>query len=146
MDRIPMNFAPLGKRFFGAIIDIFILLPFNLPLAIHFGLIDFDTPVELTIYKRLLMFAIMSTTFVIANLYLLLKRGQTIGKLLVGTKIIDQHGNLLSIKNILIIRYVLFLLANQIVPIISIIDSIFIFGEERRTLHDRLAGSYVVRS
>ena len=86
--------------------------------------------------------------FMVINGYLLVTKGQTLGKLALGIRIVDagSNGAATAVK-ILGLRYVLVMLVGAI-PIIGgllgLIDFLFIFREDRRCVHDLLAGTKVV--
>jgi uncharacterized RDD family membrane protein YckC len=81
------------------------------------------------------------------NGYLLFKRGQTIGKVAVKTRIVDLSGNIPHFGKLLVLRYLVPALVAQI-PIVGsltiLVDILFIFGKEHRCLHDYLAGTRVI--
>lgn len=82
------------------------------------------------------------------QIYLLVKQGQTIGKRAVGIRIVDyEDGSLLSAGRILGIRQLLpgFIAGIPYVGwLFALVDVLFIFGEERRCIHDHMARSRVV--
>ena len=86
--------------------------------------------------------------FMVINGYLLVTKGQTLGKLVLGIRIVDagSNGAATAVK-ILGLRYVLVMLVGAI-PIIGgllgVIDFLFIFREDRRCVHDLIAGTKVV--
>ena len=86
--------------------------------------------------------------FMVINGYLLVTKGQTLGKLVLGIRIVDagSNGAATAVK-ILGLRYVLVMLVGAI-PIIGgllgLIDFLFIFREDRRCVHDLIAGTKVV--
>jgi len=72
-------------------------------------------------------------------------RGQSIGKFLLGTKIINPHGgNPGFIAGVILRNWVR--AALSFIPFFSLIDILFIFGDSRRCLHDYLAGTTVVEA
>ena len=86
----------------------------------------------------------------IVQIYLLSTRGQTIGKKIVSVKIVRYADNSSP-------GFVYACLLRAIVPgmisgvpivggIFSLVDICFIFGEERRCLHDLIAGTKVVKA
>lgn len=103
--------------------------------------------VKMTINEQLYLFIISWVAFLIINGYLLYKRGQTVGKLMVNTQIVDLKGKIPNFGKILLLRYLVFGLIAQI-PLIgglfNLVDILFIFGRERRCLHDYLAGTVVI--
>ncbi|MBN2589054.1 MAG: RDD family protein [Sedimentisphaerales bacterium] len=143
-----LTLANRWKRLGGAIID-----------SLISGIIGFIFMVKMGIFKRLLegiqmtiteqvyLFVIGWVAFLILQGYLLFKRGQTIGKIMVKTKIVDKNGNVPNFGKLLILRYFVFGLFAQI-PIVgglfNLANVLFIFGEEHHCLHDYLAGTYVI--
>ena len=82
------------------------------------------------------------------NYSLLDKRGQTVGKYLLGVAIVGLNGERKSAEHLLLRRYIPVSVATQL-PVIggllATIDALFIFGKSRRCVHDRIAGTQVVR-
>ena len=89
------------------------------------------------------------SVFCLFNGKLLIQNGQTIGKKVLGIKIVDLEGNLPTLKNHLIARYAAYLLPG-LVPVvgqfISTINILFILGKQKRCVHDYIAGTRVVVS
>jgi uncharacterized RDD family membrane protein YckC len=87
--------------------------------------------------------------FFIINTKLLINKGQTIGKLALGIKIVDLDNNLPELKNHLLKRYATYLLPGQ-VPLIgqlfSFVNVAFIFGKQKRCIHDHVAGTKVINA
>ena len=71
------------------------------------------------------------------------RNGQTIGKKLVGIKVIRSDGSRASLGRIFWLRNFVNALLG-IVPLYALIDHLFIFGEARQCLHDKLADTIVV--
>ncbi len=89
----------------------------------------------------------MIGAFIVINGKLLICNGQTIGKKALGIKIVDTNGNLPE-KQHLIKRYGVYFLPGQIPvigQIISLINVLFIFGPEKRCLHDLLGDTIVIK-
>ena len=86
--------------------------------------------------------------FMAINSYLLVTKGQTLGKLALGIRIVDaaSNGAATAVK-LLGLRYVLVMLV-AVIPFIGgllgVIDFLFIFREDRRCVHDLIAGTKVV--
>jgi uncharacterized RDD family membrane protein YckC len=92
----------------------------------------------------------MALSYVILNGYLLETHGQSIGKRLMGTRIVSAHDHtLLPLWKIYLMRHVLFD-AIGILPILGnlamLADSLFIFSQEKRCLHDYVAGTKVIKA
>ena len=86
--------------------------------------------------------------FMAINSYLLVTKGQTLGKLALGIRIVDaaSNGAATAVK-LLGLRYVLVMLV-AVIPLIGgllgVVDFLFIFREDRRCVHDLIAGTKVV--
>ncbi|MDB4981946.1 MAG: hypothetical protein JWM82_2698 [Myxococcales bacterium] len=88
----------------------------------------------------------------IVNWTLLARRGQTIGKIVAGTRVVLLDGSPAPFKKIVVLRtWVFHLLSyipgvNRLAPVVGLIDALYIFRADRRCLHDQLAGTKVVRA
>ena len=86
----------------------------------------------------------------IINCVLIAKSGQSVGKKIVGTRMVDQDSGETSgfVQGFLIRTFVFQLICN--IPfigfIIALVDIIFLFTEGNQTLHDRLARTRVVKA
>lgn len=82
------------------------------------------------------------------NGHLLVKHGQTVGKKLCGIRIIRRDGGLPTLWDSFGKRHMPVMVVSQIPFIgglLTIIDACFIFRDNRRCLHDELAGTLVVK-
>jgi len=81
--------------------------------------------------------------------YLTAKHGQTIGKKIVGTKMVDLNGQLVLFGKIYFVRYFIVGLIIQ-VPLLRqlfvLADCLFIFKKDRRCIHGIMAGTQVVNA
>jgi uncharacterized RDD family membrane protein YckC len=73
------------------------------------------------------------------------RNGQSIAKKAVGIKVVRSDGSPVSAGRVIWVRNVVNMLLS-VIPLYGLIDSIFIFGEARRCLHDRLADTIVVKA
>jgi uncharacterized RDD family membrane protein YckC len=83
------------------------------------------------------------------DLVLLARNGQTIGKKLLGIKVVRVDGSPVSLFRVFFLRYV----CNTFLTLIpvagslySLVDVLMIFGESRRTVHDRIADTIVIKA
>jgi uncharacterized RDD family membrane protein YckC len=94
----------------------------------------------------LLGFALIGALSVI-NLVLLNKNGQTLGKKIVGTKVVMVDGSPAPLWRIVFLRW-LPLTAVTVIPkvgaVVALVDACVIFASERRCGHDYVAGTIVV--
>lgn len=89
----------------------------------------------------------------VLQLTLLWRSGQSVGKRLLGLKVVDilgedKPGNLLLMRGLLplLVYWALNVASCGLLPLPALIlDSLFIFRKDRRCLHDLVAGTRVVR-
>jgi len=161
--------APLasrGKRLGGAIVDLVLrLLPNYL---LHLGgvsrratsgnIVDFY--LRLGPWANLAGAAVASLTVV--QWYLITRRGQSLGKMVVRSRIVRMNGAAAGfLQGVVIRNWALWLLEvpNVVLPLLGVpstpimrkifgtlalVDFLFIFGPDKRCLHDLLAGTKVV--
>jgi uncharacterized RDD family membrane protein YckC len=83
------------------------------------------------------------------DLVLLSRNGQTIGKKLLGIKVVRVDGSPVTLFRVFFVRYVCntFL---TLIPVFgslySLVDCLMIFSESRRTVHDRFADTIVIKA
>ncbi len=101
----------------------------------------------LTLAQQIFLFVGGWVIFLSLNGYLLYHEGKTIGKAMTKMRIVDQYGDVPSFGKLLGLRYFVLGLIGQIPfvgGLLSIVDVLFIFGQDRRCLHDYLAGTWVI--
>ena len=170
----PGSLAERGARLLAASIDELILLGIALPalltpIATHAVRLDMPTtsaPIDPLLIdtgqmeSQLLSAMLSGPGFVITVLalvawcgitaWLVATNGQTIGKRMVGIKVVRTNGSPASFGRIFLLRNVVSTLP-AFLPFIGllyqlVIDPIFIFQDSRRCLHDLIADTTVVRS
>jgi uncharacterized RDD family membrane protein YckC len=93
--------------------------------------------------------ALVAVIVLIIDLILLARNGQTIGKKLLGIKVVRVDGSPVTLFRVFFLRYVCntFL---SLIPLLGSIyglaDSLMIFGEKRRTIHDYIADTIVIKA
>jgi len=80
----------------------------------------------------------------VIDLILLHRHGQTVGKRLCGIRIVRSNGQRTGLGRLFGVRYLLAQGVLGIVPFFSLIDALFIFGQDKRCLHDLIADTIVV--
>lgn len=149
-ENLPSQFTPAGfwirlAAFYldGIVIAIILVIPLAL-LAISWKdffellrLSQFDKKQELFIELAILPFALFLSA-VLVN-----KFGATPGKMLLGLKIVNQEGSKPSFKSSVLREVV-----GRVLSVITLGVGylIALFDKEKRTLHDRLAGTRVILS
>jgi uncharacterized RDD family membrane protein YckC len=130
-----MNLASRGKRLGAALID---ALLFAVPLAI---VSEFEDSIPLSIR---FVFVAAAFALMIAQLWLVASRGQTFGKIWLGIRIVrrDTGENGGFVTNVLLRGLLNGVLG--LIPLYFFVDSLLIFRDDRRCLHDMMAGTVVV--
>jgi len=79
---------------------------------------------------------------------LLARRGQTVGKMIAGTRVVRLDGSPAGFAHAVALRSwpVEILSRIPLVQFLGLVDVLFIFGESRRCVHDLIAGTKVVRA
>ncbi len=150
MNEVATNLASRWKRLAGALIDGLILMVIIVPIMLAIGVLQQAfSGQEMTIGQQAVLFVVGWVVFLMLNGYLLFKKGQTIGKVVVKTRIVDLNGNVPSFGKLFVLRYLILGLVIQI-PIlgglVGFVNPLFIFGKERRCIHDYMAGTRVINA
>ena len=151
--RAPIMLADRGTRLGAAILDGLIgfgmiYVPF---LIAMFGQGGFDG--EATTEEGLSPIAIVGFVLMLIGFVawcwltiLYVKRnGQSIAKKLLNIKVVRSDGSPASLGRIFWLRNVVNGLLG-IIPLYGLVDILFIFGETRQCLHDKIADTIVVRA
>jgi uncharacterized RDD family membrane protein YckC len=77
------------------------------------------------------------------NIRNMMRNGQSIGKKMVGIKVVRRDGAPVSLGRLIWLRNVL-IWAMGLIPLFGLVDSLFIFAESRQCLHDKIADTIVV--
>ena len=140
--------ASRTERFFASLVDGITIMIFTMPAMYFTGGFDGITEgAEPSLSYTLLISALGFVIFFLINAKLLVNKGQTIGKKTLGIKIVDTDGNLPEVKKHLIKRYAVYFIPGQIPlagQLFSLINILFIFGKQRRCIHDLVAGTKVI--
>lgn len=140
--------ASRKDRLLAAIVDAIILLVLVMPLTWMLGFWELahsgGTPsFGMTLGSLALGFG----AYVLVNGHLLARHGQTVGKRLLNIRIVSMQGETLPLGKLLLARQ----LPVQVVSVVpgiggllAIIDVLFIFRQDRRCIHDQIAGTKVV--
>lgn len=138
------------QRLYGFILDFIAAMIFLGPgiLLTMVGLfISGDNPSEPQLLPILGMlgFAVGALVLLVIQVYLLMQRSQSIGKYFAKIQIMDYETDLPAglVKTFLLRSVVNHLIGRFCPGIYFLVDSLFVFGEEHRCLHDQIAGTYV---
>ena len=145
----PIELADPGTRLAAFIIDSLIVLgmwylPVVIAVAIGGGFSGGEPVAEIVLIGVLVgaigfgIWCWLTIRYVLAN-------GQSIAKRMLGIKVVRSDGSPASLGRIFWLRNVVngFL---SIIPVYQIVDWLFIFGEPRQCLHDKLADTIVIKA
>lgn len=140
--------ASRWKRLGGAIIDG--LLPTLVIIVVMFYMGTWDRALEgqpIDTVDSLVFGFFGYLAFLAIHGYLLYDRGQTLGKWILKTKIVDLNNEKPTFLKLIFLRYLLTSLIGFI-PVVgsvfSLINVLFIFRKDKRCIHDWIAGTKVV--
>ncbi len=149
----PEDGQPLASRwlrFWGAVIDTVIQVIAFFMVIFPLGLIELASsdPFAFDLAEQLTSLVFGFGLFLLIHGYPLLTRGQTIGKMLLRIQIVSYSDNkILPFGKLFVFRY-LILGVVYYIPFIGtlmgLVNACFIFGEERRCIHDLMANTKVV--
>jgi uncharacterized RDD family membrane protein YckC len=141
--------AGRGARLGGAIIDGVILLGlwWLVGLLTPWNIFS-PTMAQAGVIAMLGMQLIGLLLFALVNGYLLMTRGQTVGKLLLGMRIVRPDGSAATPGRVIGLRYGVgwMLSALPVVGMVyALVDCLLIFRADHRCLHDMIADTIVVK-
>lgn len=153
----PQELATLGQRLGAALLDGLIWFVAVLPAIVAVVMSEAANAEQAAPFEEMspLSMGLAGVTgllvivLIIINLYMLAVRGQTLAKKWLGIRIVTYPDgqNPGGVKTILLRGFVNGIIAN--IPFLgavyAIVDILFIFGEERRCIHDLIAGTKVVK-
>ena len=145
-DSLPL--AGRGRRLVATLIDLFVVPVASLLILLVSGVFESaEAYAGNQIYIRGFLLGV--TGYLIVNGWLLYARGQTIGKAVMGLMIVSNGtSEQAPFWKLVIIRPLFFPALYLVVvfplTLIAVIDQVFIFGKQRRCLHDLLSGTSVV--
>ena len=151
--EVPLDGPPLASRWArlgGAIIDGLIGMAIAFPVMFMTGFWDRAMAQTVSVLETVLLGVFGFVMFAVLHGYFLAKHGQTIGKKLVGTRIVSSDSDrILPLWKVLFVRYLPISVVANIPPIgglLVIIDDLFIFRKDKRCVHDLIAGSKVIKA
>jgi len=149
-EEIQLVLASRWSRLWAISIDLALSLVISLPI---YWLSGFGSQFMLGFEFTLTEFSVAVLEGLIIHLilngYLLHKYGQSIGKKILGIKIVGLDGRILSLPAVVLKRHLAMSLAISI-PIVGIyigfVDNLAILGPNKRCIHDLIAGTKVVEA
>jgi uncharacterized RDD family membrane protein YckC len=162
---VPGSLAERGSRLLAASVDELILLAISLPVVfgaitplvtrVESGTVDLESLDTTTVLRSMVggpgttITVLALIAWCIITAWLVAANGQSIGKRMVGIKVVRTDGSRASFARIFLLRNVLNGLPN-LLPYVGwlyqLIDPLLIYQESRQCLHDKLADTIVVRA
>ncbi len=153
------NYASLGQRFFGKLIDVLITVPLSLVIGVGYALIsppkvdEFETLSDFLSGgygpgEKILVAVIVMAAYIGVQWVFWASTGQSIGKKVMKTQVVNLDGSQASVQTIAFKRYgIINLIANVPVfgPLVSLIGTLLIFRQNRNCLHDDIAKTRVIK-
>lgn len=141
--------AGRSTRLLGAIIDGLLMMAIVFPWMYFSGYWAEAMDGHISMSRQLEGMGVALLAYLLLNGYLLARQGQTLGKRLLGMRIVSaKDGQILPFWKILFLRHLSMSLLGQI-PLIgglfALLNALLIFRKDRRCFHDHLAGSKVIR-
>ena len=164
-----LTLAPIGSRILAKLIDFGLMVLASSPLVIALmnspsfdkiktmaeqGVTQLSTAQQMELLSVVPQHILVLTNILVwgtlfAQMLLLMKRGQTLGKMAMGIRVLDINSNAIpNFLNLIVLRSILPILAYSLSAFglaFLLVDFVFIFmNEDRQSLHDKLAKTYVV--
>jgi uncharacterized RDD family membrane protein YckC len=161
----PGSLAERGTRLLAATFDELIVLAISLPMIIGAipplvtrvasGAADLESLDTMTVLRSMVggpgttITVLALIAWCVITAWLVAANGQSIGKRLVGIKVVRTDGSRASFARICLLRNVVNGLPN-LLPYVGwlyqLIDPLMIYQESRQCLHDKIADTMVVRA
>ena len=151
MNETTHQLAGRGKRLGGSLLDGLISIAVVIPIMFATGIFDqIKQGQPMSISQTALFFFLGLGIFLLIHGYLLSKYGQTVGKKIVGTRIVAKdNGEILPLGKVFALRVLPISIISQIPffgGLFGFADSLFIFRDDKRCIHDLIAGTIVVEA
>lgn len=135
-------------RLGGSFVDGLIMMAIVLPAAFGLGYWETMKTGEQPLGQAVTLALISFAAFLLINGYILATRGQSVGKIVAGTRIVSASDNrIISLGKLVGLRLLPVWIVNYVPiigPLIVLVDTLFIFRKDRRCIHDWIAGTRVV--
>ena len=138
--------ADRGTRLLAVIVDGLIVAGLGILGAILLPIIAEESQALMALAASVFVAALLAV--LIVNLVLLHRNGQTIGKRVLGIKVLRVDGSRCELLRIIFARWLPVTLIGAIPllgPLVSLTDALMIFRTDHRCLHDLFANTIVVK-
>lgn len=144
-----INLASRRARLWASVIDVTLIVMFF--AVVFYGTTYWNMAInqDLSLNEQLLSLFLGFAVYPGFNGYLLHKRGQTVGKWVLGIKIVSiESSGVLRLWKVFFARYVPQVLV-ALIPIagrfLILINDLFIFRKDKRCVYDLIAGTKVIK-
>ena len=146
--ELPAPLASRGRRLLATVIDAILVPSLTILLVMLTNVVeDAEDYADNAWIAHVLLLAIAS--YLLLNGYTLWRTQQTLGKRIMGIAMVAAAGATIPWWRLVLVRgpffAFMYLLLAPPLALLPLIDHLLIFGKRRRCLHDRLAGTEVVR-
>ena len=146
--EVELQLGGRGERLGAVIIDGLMMMAILLPAMFMTGYFSGVMQGVKPSYGMQMLWGVLGfVVFVVVQGYPLSESGQTWGKKLLKLKIVDLQGAKPDFLKLIAMRYGIGAVI-QLIPIAGsiygLVDALFIFREDKRCIHDHLAGTRVV--
>jgi len=146
---VSRELADPGSRLIAFVVDRLVTgAPFIGMLILGFILnvaVDDTNDEGLVVLLCMSLGALGSLAVLCYQLHLVSNLGQTIGKRMMGIKVLRTDGSPVDLARLVFLRNVVPWLINSACGLFFLVDPLFIFTDERRCLHDQIADTIVVK-
>lgn len=164
-----LDLAPIGSRIVAKLIDFGLMLLASMPMFIALynspnfdkllkwaeaGQTTLSTAQQMELVSGipqhiLLLTNILVWGLIFAQMLLLLKRGQTLGKMVMGIRILDRQSNgIPNFLNLIVLRSLLPMIVYSLslLGLLALVADfvVMLTNADRQSLHDKIARTYVV--
>jgi uncharacterized RDD family membrane protein YckC len=142
-----LELAERGTRLGAALIDGVMQWLVFLPLLALIPLSSGGDPSGLALGLVFGAIVLLAAGLIAWNCVWLHQTGQTVGKRILGIRIVRKDGSQADLGRLVGLRFFPMFFINLLFGALSaLIDALMIFGEERRCLHDLMADTIVVKA
>ncbi|RJS20751.1 RDD family protein [Corallococcus sp. H22C18031201] len=133
--------AERGTRFAANLIDQIVVYAPILVLGILGGMFEDEDSAAVPLILLGILGTLGALVFQCVRVH---QSGQSIGKRMMRIKVVRLDGSRADTARIIVLRNVIPTLVGSFCSVLSIVDPMFIFGNDRRCLHDLMADTIVV--
>ena len=134
------HLASLGARWWGAFVDNLVIYAAGIATFVAFRVFDAN------LYAAGLTMLLTVVPVGAYQAYLIATKGQSLGKRVAKTRIVRLDGSAPGFVYGVLLRSWLVVAITSVFSLGALVDALFVFREDRRTLHDLLAGTRVIQA